>query len=312
MRRRDFIAGLGAAAFPLAARGQGERARRVAALVVFPESDPLGRTITTAFARELARLRWTEGNNIRIDYRFAAIDAALAADGAAKLLSLSPDAMFAAGTAAAEALAQRTQSIPIVFTLVNDPVGMGLVRSLPRPGGNVTGFSAYDIPMMGKWLDLLAKVAPAVMRVAVIFHPESASWTAAYNDAIKQYASSFGMMIRLAPVHDDAEIERAIAEHARDAGGALLVMPEAFSISHRDTIIAAATRYRLPTIGMNDILPRAGGLMSYAVDPAEASAQAASYIDRILMGHQAGRPAGPNADQAFLRHQSQNRESIGS
>jgi putative ABC transport system substrate-binding protein len=161
---------------------------------------------------------------------------------------------------------------------------MGLVRSLPRPGGNVTGFSAYDIPMMGKWLDLLAKVAPAVMRVAVIFHPESASWTAAYNDAIKQYASSFGMMIELAPVHDDAEIERAIAEHARDAGGALLVMPEAFSISHRDTIIAAATRYRLPTIGMNDILPRTGGLMSYAVDPAEASAQAASYIDRILRG----------------------------
>jgi putative ABC transport system substrate-binding protein len=165
---------------------------------------------------------------------------------------------------------------------VPDPVGLGLVQSLARPGGNVTGFSTSDAPMMGKWLQLLKEAAPSVTRVAVIFNPDTAL-AALPNRAIEAAAPSFGVTVTLAPVHDDAAIEEAIAAPAREPGGGLISLPDSFNERHRDVIIAAAARHGLPDIGTAQF-PRAGGLMSYWFDPVELHAQAASYLDRILRG----------------------------
>ena len=173
--------------------------------------------------------------------------------------------------------------IPVVFTPVADPVGQGFVQSLARPGGNLTGFTTNDAELMGKWLQLLKEVAPSVTRVAVIFNPDTAPFAPWFNRAIEAAAPSFGITITLAPVHDDAGIEAAIATHAREPGGGLINFPESFSIIHRDVIIAAAARHGLPQIGQPE-LTRAGGLMSYWIDIVDGYVQAASYVDRILKG----------------------------
>jgi putative ABC transport system substrate-binding protein len=167
--------------------------------------------------------------------------------------------------------------------LVVDPVGLGFVQSLARPGGNVTGFGAFDAPIIGKWLQLLKDVAPSVTRVAVIFNPDTTPFAPLFNREIEAAAPSFGMTVTLAPVRNDAAIEEAIATQAREPGGGLINLPDSFNVTHRDVIIAAAARHRLPDIGTPQF-PRAGGLMSYAFDPVDVHAQAATYIDRILKG----------------------------
>ena len=232
----------------------------------------------------MERLGWIEGKNIRIDYRFAAGELARYTAYAAELVNLSPDAILAGGSPAVAALKSLTRTIPVVFVLTADPVGMGFVQSLARPGGNITGFSAYDAPMMAKWLDLLTKVAPGIKRVAVIFSPETAPYAGLYNSAIEAAAPTFGIKVTLAPVHDDAEIRAAIAAHTREPGGGLVILPDSFTTVHRETIVTAAAQYNLPGIGIGDIFPKAGGLMSYWFDVIDVHAQAASYIDRILKG----------------------------
>jgi putative ABC transport system substrate-binding protein len=275
----------GAALWPLAGyTQQPERMRRVGVLVPFPENDPLSQAIVTAFAQALGRLGWNVGGNIQIDYRFAAGNPALFKTYAAELVGLSPDTVLASTPPAVEALRQQTPAMPIVFVLVQDPVGLGLVQSLARPGGDITGFGAVDPPIMGKWLQLLKEVAPSVTRVAAIFNPETQPYATFFNSAIEEAAPSFGMTVRLTPVHDDAGIEEAIAAQAGKPGGSLICVPDPFNATHRDVIIAAAIRRGLPLIGTGDVFPRAGALMSYFYDPVEAHAQAASYIDRILRG----------------------------
>jgi putative ABC transport system substrate-binding protein len=170
---------------------------------------------------------------------------------------------------------------------VSDPVGQGFVQSLARPGGDITGFSAFDAPLMGKWLQLLKEVAPRVTRVSVIFNPNTAPATTFFSRAIKAAAPSLGMTVTLAPVHDDAGIEKAIAVLAREPGGGVICLPDVFNITHRDVIIAGAARHSLPLISTIEF-PKAGGLISYMFDPVDLHAQAASYIDRILRG---ARPA---------------------
>ncbi len=285
MQRREFIAVIaGAAAWPLAGRAQQpDRMRRVGVLIAFPENDPITQRMVTAFAQALGRFGWVEGKNIRIDFRFAAGDPALFKTNAAELVDLSPDAILASTAPALAALRPQTRTIPIVFVLVVDPVGQGFVQSLARPGGNITGFSAFDAPIMGKWLQLLKEVAPSVTRVAVIFNPDTAPFAPLFNRAIEAAAPSLGMTVALAPAHDDAGIEAAIATHALESGGGLICLPDSFNTTHRDVIIAAAARHNLPLIGTPDF-PGAGGLMSYMFDPVELHAQAASYIDRILKG----------------------------
>jgi putative ABC transport system substrate-binding protein len=285
LNRRALITALGAAAaWPLAGHAQQpERMRRVGVLMAFSENDPLARASVNAFTQALGRLGWIEGKNIRIDYRFAAGDPALSAADAAELVGLSPDAILATSTPSVAALRQQTRPIPIVFVRVSDPVGQGFVQSLARPGGNITGFSAFDAPLMGKWLQLLKEAAPRVTRVPVIFNPNTAPTVTFFSRAIEAAAPSFGITVQLAPVRDDVEIQEAIGAQAREPGGGLVCLPDSFNITHRDVIIAGAARHSLPLISTIEF-PRAGGLMSYMFDPVDLHAQAASYIDRILRG----------------------------
>jgi putative tryptophan/tyrosine transport system substrate-binding protein len=284
MRRRDFITILaGGAGWPLAGHAQPpERMRRIGVLMIWRETDPVAQASMTALARALEHFGWVEGKNIRIDYRFAAGDPALFKTYAAELVGVMPDAILAAGMPGVAALREQTRTIPIVFVLVADPVGQGFVQSLARPGGNITGFSSHDAVLMGKWLQLLKEVAPDLTRVSALFNPDTTPY-AFYNREIEPAATSLGLIVTPAPVHDNAAIEEAIAAQARESGGGLIIMPESFTDAHRDVIIAAATRHRLPLIGTR-VFPRSGGLMSYWLDPVDLYAEAASYIDRILRG----------------------------
>jgi putative ABC transport system substrate-binding protein len=285
MRRRAFIVALGGAALqPLAGHAQhAERMRRVGVLMPNDENNPISQAFVTTFAGALRHLGWVEGKNIRLDYRFAVGDPTLFKTYAAELVSLSPDSILAGTSMAVAALREQTRTIPIVFVLVADPVGLGFVESLARPGANITGFSSFDAPLMGKWLQLLKEIAPSLTRVAVIFNPDTAPQASLADRAIEAAAPSFGITVTLAPVHDDAAIEEAIAAEAREPGGGLINLPDGFNTTHRDVIIGAATRHRLPLVGTPDF-PSAGGLISCMFDPVDMYAQAASYIDRILRG----------------------------
>lgn len=284
LSRRKFIAVLtGAAAWPLVGRAQQpERMRRIGVLMLWPENDPFAQKSRTAVEQTLGRFGWVAGKNIRIDYRFAAGTLALFKTYAAELVGLMPDAILTSTTPGTAALQEQTRTIPIVFVFVADPVGQGFVQSLARPGGNITGFSSFDPTLMAKWLQLLKEVAPDLTRVAAIFNPDTTPY-AFFTRDIKAAAPSLGMTVTPAPVHDDAGIEEAIAAQAREPGGGLISLPDSFTETHRDAIIAAATRHRLPVIGAIP-LSRSGGLMSYWIDPVDQYAQAASYIDRILRG----------------------------
>jgi putative ABC transport system substrate-binding protein len=283
VKRREFIAVLGgAAALPLTGHAQqSERMRRVGVLLPGPEND--WRASAMAFADALARLGWSDGRDVRIEYRFAANDPRLFKSDAEELVGLAPDALLASTPPALIALRERTHTIPIVFVLVVDPVGMGLVQSLAHPGGNITGFGALDPPMMGKWLQLLKEIAPNLTRVSIIFNPDTQPYAAFFNAAIETAAPSMGIAVTLAPVRDDAAIQQAIMQQAREPGGGLVCLPDSFNGTHRDVIIAAAAMRGLPLVG-TDVFPRAGGLMSYWYDFVELHAEAASYIDRILKG----------------------------
>lgn len=287
MRRRDLLLlAAGAAAFAPAAgqARQPQRVRRVGALLPFPETDPLTRASVKAFVEALARLGWVAGKNIRLDFRFAVGDLALFKTRAAELVSLAPAAILASSVPAVEALRTQTRTIPIVFVLVVDPLGQGLVKSLAHPGGNITGFSFYDARLMGKWVQMLKEVAPGVTRIAVLFNPDTAPYAPLFCRAIEAAAPSFAMTVTLAPVRNDAGIKQAIGAVAQTPGGGLIILPESFVVTRRDVIIAAATRHRLPMMGATELFPRAGGLMSYWFDTVAVNAEAASYIDRILKG----------------------------
>jgi len=274
---------LGAAtAWPLAASAQQpERIRRIGVLLGFPENQPFTQAIVKAFRQALERYGWIERKNISIDYRFASGDPALYRAYAGELVDLAPDVILASPGPGVFSLRQRTRTIPIVFVLLPDPVALGVVQSLARPGGNITGFASYDASMIGKWLQLLKEVAPGVRRVAVIFDPDTAY--APSLDPVIEAAPSFGVKVTMAPVHDDAAVEEAIAAQAREPESGLICLPDSFNETHRDLIVAAAARHRLPLIG-TPTFPRAGGLMSYSFDPIDLYPQAASYIDRILKG----------------------------
>ena len=249
--RRGFITVLGAAAlWPFAGHAQqSERVRRVGVLLPWPEKDPVAQASVKAFARALNAFGWVEGKNIQIDYRFGAGDPTLYKTFAAELVGLAPDAILADVLPAVAAVQEQTRTIPIVFLFVPDPVGLGLVESLARPGGNITGFSSYDAELMGKWLQLLKEIAPGVTRVSVIFNPDTAPFAPLFYHAIEGAAPSFGMTVTLAPVHDNAGIEEAVAPLAREPGGGLICLPDSFNTTHRDVIIAAAARSSLPLIG---------------------------------------------------------------
>jgi putative ABC transport system substrate-binding protein len=287
MKRRDLLTLISSAtaAWPLGASAQISELKRVGWLVAFPKNSPLAQDILAAFGQTLRGFGWLDGQNIELNYRFAASDPALFKTYAAQLVALSPDVIVATTTPAAAALRELTRTIPIIFVVVPDPIGMGFVRSFARPGANMTGFVSYDPPIIGKWIQLLKEIAPSTTRVAAIFNPNT-GFPPSYFAREIEAASSFGVRAILAPVKDSADLEQVIATQARKGGGGLIILPDSFNVRNRDVIVAAAIRHKVPLIGF-DVFAKAGGLMTYWFDTAELHAQAASYVDRILKGEKA-------------------------
>jgi putative ABC transport system substrate-binding protein len=250
MRRRDFIALLGGAAvaLPLATRAQqGEHMRRVGVLLSIAETDPDAQRRIQAFRQGLEELGWTEGRNVRVEYRFGAADSARIATQVAELVALKPDVIVGNSTPVVSALRQATHSIPVVFVQIIDPVGSGLVETLARPGGNMTGFSDFEFGTSSKWLELLKEIAPSVTRAAVLLAHGLASSIGLLR-ALDEVAPSVGVQLTPVPARDAAEIERGLDNFARESIGGLIVLPSPLTAVHRDTIIALAARHRLHAV----------------------------------------------------------------
>jgi putative ABC transport system substrate-binding protein len=290
VRRREFIALVGSLAVsgPLAARAQqAGKMRLIGVLMGFAETDPAAQSLVTEFTGELTRLGWKSGGNLRIEVRWGAGDTDRIRALAKELVNLHPDAIFGQTTPVIDALARETQNIPIVFVTVSDPVGSGFATSLTHPGGNITGFTFVESAMGGKWVELLREIAPSTGHVALLFNPATAPPLKFYMPSIQAAASSFGIRVLVTPVHAKEEIEAIVAAQARDAGGSLIVMPDAFNAANHDLIISLVARYGVPALYGNDFA-RSGGLISYGSDFAETFHLAAGYIDRILKGTKAG------------------------
>ena len=285
MRRREFISLLGgAAAWPLAARAQQpQQMRRIGVLMNVAADDPEAPARVGVLSQGLAELGWTIGRNVRIDYRWYAGNADAARKYAAELLALAPDVVVASGTLGVTAIQQGTRPVPIVFTLVADPVGAGIVNSLARPDGNATGFMLYEYSLSGKWLELLKQIAPRVTRAAVIREQANAAGIAQFS-AIQALAPSLGVQVSPVNVRNVNEIESGIATFARTANGGLIVTGSATSTIYRDLILKLAAQYKLPAIYANRPAAVDGGLISYGPDRVDEYRRAASYVDRILKG----------------------------
>jgi putative ABC transport system substrate-binding protein len=288
MRRREFIAlfGSAAATWPLRARAQQpERMRRIGVLMGWPESDSEAQAQIAAFRDGLQKLGWMEGRNILIETRWATPTNAAAMQRFAKeLAALQPDVILASTTPTTTALLQQTRTIPIVFATVGDPIGSGFVTSLSRPGGNVTGFSTFEVSLGGKWLELLKEIAPRVARVALLFNPATATYAEPYLNSFKTAAASVGVEAIDAPVHDRSEFESVVAAQAREPDGGLVVIADAFTSAHRVEITSLAARYRLPALYPWRHFAEVGGLLSYGTDLIDNFRRAATYVDRILKG----------------------------
>jgi putative ABC transport system substrate-binding protein len=288
MRRREFISLLGgvAAACPLAARAQpGDRVRRIGVLIPFAESDAEAQAQVAAFRQALQQLRWTEGRNVRIDTRWAAGDVARIRTLAKELVALQPDVILARGAPVTIALLQETRTVPMVFVVVSDPVGDGIVASFAHPGGNATGFTNVEASLGGKWLEVLKEIAPGVARVAVMFDPKtSAGGGSYYLRLVEGAAASIAVQMIATPIQDAAEIERAMDAFSREPNGGLLVMPDVTTNTHRELIIATAARHRLPAVYPFRNFVAEGGLASYGVDIPDLYRRAATHVDRILRG----------------------------
>jgi putative ABC transport system substrate-binding protein len=286
MRRREFVILLGgsaAAAWPLAAHAQqSNRLRVVGVLLAMAPDDPEAQLRVKAFEAGLRELGWTEGRNLRLEYRWAAGDAALLRKQATELVGLAPDLILATSTPVLAALRQENP-LPIVFVQVTDPIGSGFVPNLARPGGSLTGFTSFEFTIGSKWLEALKHVAPAVTRVALIFNPDTAPFAHMFWQPVEDAAPSFDVEPMQAPVRDVGEIERTVAAFARQNGG-LMVLPDVSTTNHRDLIIALAARHRLPAVYPYRYFATSGGLMSYGSDLADVYRRAASYVDRILKG----------------------------
>ena len=286
--RRDFITLIGGTAFawPLAvhAQQQLDRVRRIGVLVTGLASDPLEKDNATAFLHGLDALGWSEGINLHIDWRWGGADAALMARQAAELVALTPDILLAGGNSAVDSVREQTRTIPIVFALVSDPIGMGYVQSLAHPGGNITGFSSYDPPIYTKQLQMLTEITPPATTVAVLYNPESAPYADRMVRAMEDVAKSLGVALREAPCHDDGEIEAMMSSLARDEHGGLLALGDVFNAVHRQAIVALALKYRIPAVVSSRQSTKLGGLMSYIIDIPDLFRRSADYVDRILKG----------------------------
>ena len=286
MRRREFITLLGSAgaAWPVMALGQQrERMRRVGVLTNLSESDTEGRARDEAFVQELRQLGWIEGGNLQIDRRFTAGDEALVRQYAHELVGLEPNVIVTTGSAGLVPLLRETRTLPLVFTIVPDPVGAGFVDSLARPGGNATGFVQFEFGLSAKWLELLKEVAPDVTRVAVLREPGLTAAIAQFA-ALQAVAPSLRMELVPLNFRDQADIERVVASFARSRSDGMIVTSGPLAAVHRKTIVATAARHKLPAVYVSRFTALDGGLISYGPDFVDQFRGAATYVDRILKG----------------------------
>ena len=285
MRRREFISFLGgAAAWPIGAHAQqAQRMRRIGVLMPLAADDPEAQMRLAAFAQGLERLDWNIGRNIRIETCWTVGDPERIRRGVAELLALEPDVILATGSTTVGPLRRATRTVPIVFVTVPDPVGAGFVANLTRPGGNVTGFTAFEYGISPKWLELLKQLVPGVTRVAVIRDPDVSAGIGQFG-AIQAVAASFGVETIPVGVRDAGEIEHEIAAFAQGSNGGLVVTGSALAMVHRNLIVTLAARHKLPAVYWDRAPVIAGGLISYGPDIHDQYRRAADYVDRILKG----------------------------
>jgi len=286
MKRREFITLLGgaAAAWPLAARAQQPaRMRRIGVLMNLASNDTEGQARLAAFHQGLQHLGWTVGGNVQIDYRWGAGEAGAFHRYAEELLALAPDVILASATPSVQAMQKVTRTVPIVFALVADPVGAGIVESLAQPGGNTTGFTPMEYSFGAKWLELLKEIAPLVTRVAVL---RDLTIGLGQLGAIQAVAPSFGVELRAGGLGDAGEIERTVAAFAGSSNAGLIVTASTSAAVYRDLIITLAARHRLPAVYAWRYFVTGGGLISYGANTIDIYRRAASYVDRILKGEQ--------------------------
>jgi putative ABC transport system substrate-binding protein len=262
--------------------------RRVGVLMGVAESDPEGQARIAAFRQGLSDLGWADSRNLRIEYRWAAGDADRIRAYAAELVALAPDVLVGNGAPVLTALRDATRSIPIVFVLVNDPVGQGFIANLARPGGNITGFSFLEYSMVGKSLEMLRQLAPNVHRVAIMFNPATAPHYTVFLRSFETVPPPSPLEIKATPVGTEADIEQAVAKLAKEPGGGLLVPPDTFTVVHRDLVISSAAQHRVPAVFTYRQFVREGALISYGPETTDIFQRSASYVDRILKGANPG------------------------
>ena len=285
-RRREFITLLGGAAvaWPLAARAeQSERMRRIAVLLPATTDDPQYQTWFGAFLQGLQQAGWTIGRNVQIDTRWATANADAVRRNAAELVALAPDIILATGASTLGPLLNVTRTVPIVFAAVADPVGAGFVHDLARPGGNATGFMAFEYSISAKWLELLKQIAPSVTRVAVLRDPTTTSGVGQFG-VIQAMAPALRVEVSHVNERDATEIERAVTAFARSSNGGLIITASGLSFIHSKLIVKLAAQYRLPAVYFERTFAAAGGLMSYGPDQIDQFRRAAGYVDRIFKG----------------------------
>jgi putative ABC transport system substrate-binding protein len=286
MQRREFVTLLGgaAAAWPLAVRAQQPNRMRRMGVLLGNAEDHEAQSWVAALREELGKLGWTEGRNIEIDIRWAAADVASMKRFAKELVALQPDLILTQSTPAAGAMLEQTHIIPVVFVLVADPVGSGYVASLPRPGGNATGFTPIVSSLGGKWVELLKEIAPRLARVTLLFNPPTATFIQAYLSPFKAAAASVGVEAIVAPVNGVPELQSQVTTQAREPNSGLVVIPDTFTQAHLAEIAALAARYRVPAVYWSRSFAEIGGLISYGPYLVDEFRRAASYLDRILKG----------------------------
>lgn len=289
MNRRAFIGALGAvaASSSLKAREEERRLRRVGVLMLYADGDPVGHARLEAFEESLEKLGWTVGRNVNIEVRWCSANAERTQRFAKELLAWQPDVIVTTSTPTTEAVKRETRTIPIVFTVVSDPIGQGFVQSLARPGGNITGFVNFEPSMPGKWIDLLKEIDPQVVRAACLFNPDTAPDGGSYfYRAFDAAARDKAITPFVNPVRSNAEIGSAISAVSHGPGAGLVVMADSFMGVHRGAVIEQAARYRVPAVYPFRSAPADGGLFSYGPDIAEMYREIAPYVDRILRGAQ--------------------------
>ena len=302
MRRRDFITLIGAATtWPLALRAQQpERLRRISVLLGVPENDPETNSRVRAFRLGMRDAGWVEGRNVQIEFRYAGTDPDAIKKHVAELIRLAPDVIVANSSPVMALLRPATNSIPIIFVVVNYPVGQGFIPNLARPGGNVTGFSFIEPEIVGKWIDLLSDVKPDLSRVALMYNPDTAAYYDAYLRAFKALPRQSKVEVDAAPLRSAAEIEQAVAKVARDERSGLIVAADPYTTAMREVILKSAEQHRVLLLAPYRQFAVDGGLMSYGPDTGDIFRRSTSYVDRILKGELPGNLPAQSPDKFEL------------